>query len=65
VKKVLVKDLVIPAGTVFDTAPIMTERVGEEHVEAVIGLTKNTSGTVGYFVGDDQEELKEWFRDLK
>ena len=61
-KKVLLKDLVIPAGTVFDGAPIKTERAEDAFVECVIGLTKNTVGYVTYEVSD---EVKDWFADLR
>ena len=61
---VLLKDLVIPAGTVFSTAANKVERFGEGHVETTIGLTDNSSGDVTYYVGDDKEELKEWFQCL-
>ena len=69
-KKVLIRDLVIPAGTVFDTAPTSTTRADDCFVEAVIGLTKNTYGTVTYCVNDDDfpkdmKKLKKWFRDVK
>jgi hypothetical protein len=64
-KKVLLKDLVIPTGTVFNTAPSKTERDPDYFVEAIIGLTKNTFGTVTYEIEEDNEELKQWFADLK
>jgi len=62
---VLIKDLVIPAGTVFGEAATHTARLGDGHIEATIGLTGNTSGSVHYYTGDDQEELREWFRELR
>jgi len=64
-KKVLIKDLVIPAGTIFSDAPVRTDRLGKEHIQATIGLSDNTSGSVLYWCGDDAEELQEWFRDVK
>jgi hypothetical protein len=57
------KDLVIPAGTIFGQAPWRTVR-NEEHVQASLGLTKNTSGDVIYYIGDDKEALAEWFEEL-
>lgn len=60
----LLKDIVIPAGTVFDTAASKTVR-SDGHVEHWIGLSKNTSGTIVYFIGEkddkEREELKEHF----
>jgi hypothetical protein len=57
----LKKDLVIPAGTVFNTASVYTERYGEGHVQAVFGLSPNTSGDITYDVSGDIAELEEWF----
>ena len=64
-KKVLIKDLVIPAGTIFDDAPTRTDRIASGCVCATIGLTDNTSGSVEYWCDDDAEELREWFRDVR
>jgi len=62
-KKVLLKDIVIPAGTVFTDAPEKTVR-SPGFVGMVIGLTDNTHGTFCYDLGgDDQKELEEWFKD--
>lgn len=62
--KKLIKDIVIPAGTIFQDAPQRTERFGDGHIQATIGLTDNTTGDVTYFVGDDQEKLRKWFQDV-
>jgi len=64
-KVVLIKDLVIPAGTVFDKAPFKTERPGDGCVQAIIGLTDNTSGSIEYWLDNDEEQMREWFRVLK
>lgn len=61
-KKVLLKDIIIPAGTVFDDAPYKCEYSKKCYVEAVIGLTKDTSGYITYQTSDD---LKEWFAELR
>lgn len=64
--KVLLKDIVIPKGTVFSVAPRKTERVGDAHFGADFGLSKNTSGYIEYCLDDDfAEEVDEWFTDLK
>lgn len=65
-KKVLIKDIVIPAGTVFEDAPIRTARHEGIFGEAVVALTPDTCGSFVYpILGDDEEKLKEWFVDLK
>lgn len=68
-KKVLLKDIVIPAGTVLSDAPSRTERSDGIFAECVIGLSKNSFGTFTYEVNpedkEDQEILKEYFTDLK
>jgi len=67
-KKVLIKDLVISAGTVFQIIPSGSKKefIGDGHIEAVFGLTKDSCGTVTYYLeNDDEEKLKEYFVDLK
>jgi hypothetical protein len=59
-EKILLKDIIIPKGTVFKTAPTKTERYGPNHLETNIGLTKDSCGSIEYCVEDDPE-LKEWF----
>ena len=59
-KKTLLKDIVIPKGTVFYTAPSWTQRYGNEHYETIIGLSKNTSGSFVYYI-DEPDELKDYF----
>jgi uncharacterized C2H2 Zn-finger protein len=60
---VLIKDIVIPAGTVFNQAPVKTER-SDCYFQHVVGLSDNTSGDFNYCI-DEQEELKEYFVELK
>lgn len=62
-KKVLLKDLVIPAGTVFSAAPIKTERAGG-HVEAIVSISKNTCAFVTIDPTDYEEELRGLMVDL-
>lgn len=61
----LLKDIVIPAGTKFETAPVKTERAGEGHVSAIIAMSPDTSGEIVYFAGPpgsaEREQLTEWF----
>lgn len=61
-KKVLLKDIVIPAGTVFYSAPRKREYADDCFVETAIGLTKNTYGNFAYEVSG---ELGEWFAELR
>ena len=62
---VLLKDIVIPKGTVFTVASRETKRYGEGHYEATIGLSKNTSGSIHYSIDDDEEIMEEYFTTLK
>jgi len=62
--KVLIKDIIIPAGTVFKQAPNKI-KLCNQTIECIIGLTNNTYGTLLYSTVDDKEKLKEWFIDLK
>jgi len=65
-KKVLIKDIVIPAGTVFTNAPEKIEQDSDVFGECTFGLSKDSYGTVTYEIdGDDKEGMKEWFVDLK
>lgn len=59
----LKKDIVIPAGTVFHPASCKTVRFQDGHAVACIGLTKDSTGDLNYFVDPDDEELKEWFEE--
>ena len=64
-KKVLLKDIIIPAGTVFQQAPSKTTR-DNSHFDCVIGLSQNTSGTLTYGLDNDfPGELDDYFTDLK
>ena len=59
----LKKDIVIPAGTRFDTAPTKTKRVGGGHIQAVFGLSRNTHGFIEYSLDGetDLEEMRDYF----
>jgi len=67
---VLLKDIVIPKGTVFTTAPNKTECFGDfceehHHYEAIIGLSPNTSGSFCYSIDDDKKIMGKYFTTLK
>lgn len=65
-KKKLLKDLVIPAGTIFTEAPRKTARKCPGFGETIFGLTDDSFGSVVYDIeGDDAEKLKEWFGDVE
>lgn len=58
---VLKKDLVIPEGTRFLTAPVEAT-YSDGIYEAIIGLTKDSAGSVIYGIDDmSPEEIAEWF----
>lgn len=61
---VLIKDIVIPAGTKFTTGPIKVEYEGDSHYECTIGLSKNTSGSLVYDLSE-LEELEDHFREIQ
>ena len=63
-KKVLIKDIVIPAGTVFHEAPSISERFGDDHYQATIGLSKDSSGSIEYCF-DGFDNVDEYFVELK
>lgn len=66
IKKVLLKDIIIPKGTVLIGGPIKTERYGNDHFSCVIGLSKNTSGYFEYCIDSDYlGEVEEYFTDCK
>lgn len=65
IKMVLLKDIVIPKGTVLTQAPSKSERWGEDHFEATIGLSPNTSGEFIYCIDADAEIMDEYFTTLK
>ena len=50
-RKRLLKDIIIPKGTIFNKAPARTERYGEGHFDCVVGLSTNTSGHFEYYIG--------------
>ena len=63
--KMLLKDIIIPKGTVFQKAPIKTKRFGDGHFCAIIELTDNTYGEFEYCMDEcDEAELSDYFMDL-
>lgn len=67
-KKVLLKDIVIPAGTVFSHIPSgsRTEYNSDDHFDAIIGLSKDTFGTLVYGIDENfADQMDEWFADVQ
>jgi len=65
-KVVLLKDIIIPKGTVLSTAPYNTTRISDDHYDCTIGLSDNTCGYFEYCVDEDLlDELDEYFTYLK
>jgi hypothetical protein len=63
--KILLKDIVIPKGTIFTQAPHKTER-NDEHYDCLVGLSKNTCGDFTYCIDKDcTDELEDYFTDVK
>lgn len=59
---VLLKDMVIPAGTVFECCDGVTRRFASGNYEATIGLSKDSSGSVVYGFEPNDAALADWFR---
>ena len=59
----LKQDILIPAGTIFDEAPRRIE-MASGHVEFILGLTKDSSGKLLYFIDPNDPALREWFEVL-
>jgi hypothetical protein len=67
----LKQDIVIKAGTVFDTAPIQVVRAIDGFVEHIfaVGDSANTYGSLVYFVGtkesEEREEISDFFEEVE
>jgi hypothetical protein len=60
-RTVLLKDIVIPAGTIFDSCEDHTIRYGSGSVRTSIGLTRNSAGDLIYDIDHGDPDLVEWF----
>ena len=66
----LKKDIVIPAGTIFDDAPNLTRYASSEFVEATfaVGDSKDTYGSIVYLVGTkdskERDQVSEYFEEI-
>ena len=67
----LKQDIVIKAGTVFDTAPVQTVRAIDGFVEHTfaVGDSANTYGSLVYFVGakdtEERKEVSDFFEEIE
>ena len=64
IRKRLLKDIVIPKGTIFYKAPGNTIRTGDGHISHLFGLTKDTTGEVTYLIDPADTKLNEYFEDI-
>jgi len=55
---ILKKDIIIKAGTVFFSAPSKTERYGDGHIECLVELTKDETGSFVCCIGNSDKEIE-------
>ncbi len=60
----LKKDIIIPAGTIFKTAPRKTERFDDDVVDAIFALTDDTAGICEYAVDWGDPKIGEFFEEV-
>ena len=63
--KRLKKDIVIPAGTIFDCYEDMTLETRGDTYCTTIGLTKDSAGDLIYGIDPSDSELDDWFEDIE
>jgi hypothetical protein len=62
---VLIKPIIIPAGTRFEDESGTIRNMGQDTYEALIGLSKNTCGNFSYMLDEKElEEVKDYFVEL-
>ena len=61
----LKKDVVIPAGTVFDNVEGMHVEYGPDNFEHTFGLTKDSVGSLVYGLDFLDPALEEWFEECE
>jgi hypothetical protein len=61
----LKKDIVIPAGTVFEGIDGLTVDYGSGNYDYTFGLTKDTVGSLIYGVDTSDLALGEWFEECE
>ena len=63
-EKRLLKDIVIPAGTIFRNQDGVTVDYINGCIYTIIGMTKDSCGSLIYGIDPRDKELKEWFEDI-
>lgn len=61
----LKKDIVIPAGTVFEDVRGEVVEYGNDNYEHTLGLTKDTHGTIVYGFDRADPEIWDWFEECE
>jgi len=59
------KDIVIPAGTVFENCDGCKTEYASGNYRFGFGLTKDSSGTLVYGIDELDKDLPEWFEEIK
>jgi hypothetical protein len=60
----LKKDIVIPAGAVFDCIDEERRNFHNDNFGHIIGLTNSTSGELTYGIDFDSPGMEEWFDEV-
>lgn len=63
VAKVLKKDIVIPAGSVFIQSPETAQHNTDERFEHMVKAIDHIHGILTYIISPDDKELSGWFED--
>jgi hypothetical protein len=63
-KMKLLKDIVIPAGTIFQQRFGTTDYGGGDMYQEIFGLTDDTSGYVTYGIDSGDPKIAEWFEEV-
>ena len=58
----LLKDIIIPKGTILNIAPALTRRAEGNHFYCTVGLTKNSCGIFDYYIDPSDIELADYFK---
>lgn len=61
----LKKDIIIPAGTVFNDVKGLVVEYGRDNYEHTLGLTKDSHGSLIYGLDRADPALEEWFEDCE
>jgi len=64
-KKVLLKDIVIKAGTVFESIDGRTSNYVDGNYSCTLGLTKDSYGELIYSFDTNDKDASDWFEDME